>query len=82
MFGVPTPIRRRSSRHPAALRSAASSSADVRSRGRLGSCLGDRGATSVEYALMASLIALVIIGAVTAFGLKVIPLFNVPASAL
>jgi hypothetical protein len=31
---------------------------------------------------MASLIALVIIGAVTAFGLNVVPLFNVPANAL
>ena len=30
--------------------------------------LDDRGATAVEYGLMVSLIALVIIGAVTAFG--------------
>ena len=82
MFGKAMPTRCRSLRHRAALRSAVSSSAGVRSRGRVGFGPGDRGATSVEYALMASLIALVIIGAVTAFGLNVVPLFNVPANAL
>ena len=42
----------------------------------------ERGATAVEYALMVSLIALVIVGAVTVFGQNVIQLFQVPASAL
>lgn len=42
----------------------------------------DRGATSVEYALMASLIAVVIVGAVTIFGTNVEGLFIVPAGAL
>ena len=37
---------------------------------------GDRGATAVEYGLMASLIALVIIVAVTAFGSSVKALFE------
>jgi pilus assembly protein Flp/PilA len=36
----------------------------------------DRGATAVEYAIMVSLIALVIIVAVTAFGLSVSGLFQ------
>ena len=36
----------------------------------------DRGATAVEYAIMVSLIALVIIAAVTAFGLSVSGLFH------
>jgi len=36
----------------------------------------DRGATAVEYALMVSLIALVIIVGVTAFGLSVQGLFQ------
>lgn len=53
----------------------------VRFRGRL-DVGGGRGATSVEYALMVSLIAVVIIGAVTLFGQNIIPLFDVPASAL
>lgn len=35
----------------------------------------DQGATAVEYALMAMLIALVIIGAVTALGTALIPHF-------
>ena len=45
--------------------------------GRLGlyAC-DDRGATAVEYALMVSLIALVILAAVTAFGLSVSGLFH------
>jgi pilus assembly protein Flp/PilA len=38
----------------------------------------ERGATSVEYALMAALIALVIVGAVTVFGVAVNDLFTVP----
>ncbi len=37
---------------------------------------GDRGATAVEYSIMASLIALVIIGAVTYFGRSVRALFE------
>lgn len=43
----------------------------------------DRGATAVEYGLMVSLIALVIVGAVTAFGsaLKV-SLFDMITSSL
>ena len=45
-------------------------------------CRSERGATAVEYALMVSLIALVIIGSVTLFGQNMIHLFNVPASAL
>ena len=36
----------------------------------------ERGATAVEYSLMAGLIAAVIVGAVTAFGLGVLGLFN------
>lgn len=59
----------------------APASSGVRFRGRLDS-RGGRGATSVEYALMVSLIAVVIIGAVTLFGQNIIPLFDVPASAL
>ncbi|MEO7473347.1 MAG: Flp family type IVb pilin, partial [Pedococcus sp.] len=42
----------------------------------------DHGATSVEYALMVALIAVVIIAAVTLFGQNMVGLFNVPASAL
>lgn len=49
-------------------------------RGRPGTRRGDRGATSVEYALMAGLIALVIVVSVTLFGTNVITLFNVPSS--
>jgi len=52
------------------------------SRGRFGPTRTDRGATSVEYALMVSLIAVVIIASVTLFGQNVIQLFQVPASAL
>ena len=36
----------------------------------------DRGATAVEYALMVTLIAVVIISAVTLFGLSVVGLFS------
>jgi len=66
------------------LRSAAvaRASSGVRFRGRLDFTRGGRGATSVEYALMVSLIAVVIIGAVTLFGQNLIALFDVPASAL
>lgn len=49
-------------------------------RGRLGSRRGDRGATALEYALMAGLIACVIVAAVTIFGRNVIGLFDVPSS--
>ena len=37
------------------------------------------GATSVEYALMVGLIALVIVGGVTLFGISVSNLFMIPA---
>jgi pilus assembly protein Flp/PilA len=36
----------------------------------------ERGATAVEYAIMVALIAIVIIGAVTALGTKISALFN------
>jgi pilus assembly protein Flp/PilA len=36
----------------------------------------ERGATAVEYGLVAGLIAAVIVGGVTAFGLGVLGLFN------
>jgi Flp pilus assembly pilin Flp len=49
-------------------------------RGRLGIRRGDHGATSVEYALMVGLIALVIVAAVTIFGRNVITLYDVPSS--
>ena len=49
------------------------------SRGR--ATRDDHGATSVEYALMVSLIALVIIVSVTLFGTNAVNLFNVPSSA-
>ena len=49
-------------------------------RGRPGTRRGDRGATSVEYALMAGLIALVIVGSVWLFGTNVVTLFHVPDS--
>ncbi|GAA2739312.1 hypothetical protein GCM10009867_34850 [Pedococcus aerophilus] len=51
-------------------------------RGRPGARRGDHGATSAEYALMVTLIAIVIIGAVTLFGQNTIQLFHVPAGAL
>jgi len=39
----------------------------------------DRGATAVEYGLMVGFIAIAIVIAVTAFGLKVSDLFFIPA---
>ena len=51
-------------------------------RGRLGMRRGDHGATAVEYALMVSLIAVVIVASVLVFGRNVSALFNVPTSAL
>ena len=39
----------------------------------------ERGATAVEYGLMVGLIAIVIIGGVSAFGLAVSDLFKIPA---
>ena len=50
--------------------------------GRPGAHRGDRGATAVEYTLMVSMIAVVIIAAVTLFGKNLIELFNVPSSSL
>ena len=40
---------------------------------------GEHGATAVEYALMVGLIAVVIVAAVTAFGISVNNLFFIPA---
>jgi len=48
--------------------------------GRLAIRPGDRGATAVEYGLMVTLIAVVIVVAVAAFGVNVSKLFLVPAS--
>ncbi|QBX54088.1 Flp family type IVb pilin [Nocardioides seonyuensis] len=42
----------------------------------------ERGATSVEYALMIGLITVVIVGAVTLFGIGVRDLFFIPAGVL
>lgn len=42
----------------------------------------ERGATAIEYALIASLIAVVIIGAVTSLGTSVGNLFNTTANAV
>ena len=42
----------------------------------------DRGATAVEYGLMVSLIAIVIIAAVTLVGTRLTALFNAVAAAL
>jgi len=47
-----------------------------RGRSGLPSRQDDRGATAVEYNLMAGLVAAVIVGAVTLFGLDVLGLFN------
>ncbi|GAB3434480.1 hypothetical protein GCM10027517_02590 [Phycicoccus ginsengisoli] len=51
-------------------------------RGRRGASLDDRGATAVEYAIMVSLIAVVIVSAVALFGQNMVQLFGVPSSAL
>ena len=50
--------------------------------GRLGLARDDRGATAVEYALMAALIAVVIAVAVGAFGAALNSLFVIPAGVL
>jgi pilus assembly protein Flp/PilA len=42
----------------------------------------DEGASSVEYALLASLIAVAIVGAVTTFGAKVAASFTSSATAI
>jgi len=39
----------------------------------------EQGATAVEYALMVGLIAIVIVGSVSLFGLAVSNLFTIPA---
>jgi Flp pilus assembly pilin Flp len=49
-------------------------------RGHPGVSRGDRGASAVEYAIMAGLIACVIVAAVTLFGVNVSRLFDVPSS--
>lgn len=51
-------------------------------RSRPGTRRGDRGATAVEYALMVSMIAVVIIASITLFGKNLIELFKVPSSSL
>ena len=51
-------------------------------RGRLGRGRGDHGATAVEYAIMVSFIAVVIVSSVALFGQNIIHLFQVPSSAL
>jgi pilus assembly protein Flp/PilA len=43
---------------------------------------GDDGATSIEYSLIASLIAVVVIAAVTLLGLNVLALFNLMPAGL
>ena len=43
---------------------------------------GERGATAVEYGLMITLIAVVIVGAVTLFGARASDLFKIPAGVL
>jgi Flp pilus assembly pilin Flp len=40
----------------------------------------DEGATAVEYAIMASFIAVVIVASVTFFGTQVVALFNAAAA--
>ena len=40
----------------------------------------ERGATAVEYGLMVAMIAIVIIGGVTLFGVAVSSLFSIPAN--
>jgi len=42
----------------------------------------DRGATAVEYGLMVTLIAVVIVSAVATFGTSVSELFEIPAGVL
>ena len=39
----------------------------------------ERGATAVEYGLMVAMIAIVIVGGITVFGLAVSDLFEIPA---
>lgn len=43
---------------------------------------GDRGATAVEYCLLATLIAVVIVGVLAALGVKVAAMFTSLANAL
>ena len=59
------------------------SSAELLNRARRGARHAwlDGGATSVEYALMVGLIAVVIVASVTLFGQNAVGLFNVPSSA-
>jgi Flp pilus assembly pilin Flp len=55
-------------------------SASELTRGRPGTRRDDHGATAVEYGLMVSLIAVVIVISVSAFGHNVSDLYRVPAS--
>ena len=61
-------------------RAYAAASVSELDRGRPGTRRDDHGATAVEYALMAGLIAVVIVAAVWLFGQNVVTLFNVPSS--
>ena len=45
-------------------------------------CRDESGATAIEYGLIAALIAVVIIAALTAIGTSLVSLFNLVASAL
>lgn len=42
----------------------------------------EKGATAIEYALIASLVAVIIIGAVTSLGSSVLALFDTTANAM
>ena len=42
----------------------------------------DDGVTSIEYALIASLIAVVIVGALTLVGVNLVPIYNTVAAAI
>ena len=45
-------------------------------------CRNDDGATSIEYSLIASLIAVAVLAAVTLLGLNVLALFNLMPAGL
>jgi len=54
----------------------------VKFQARIAALRSERGATAVEYALMVMLIALVIIGAVTALGISLTPIFTNAANGI